>query len=276
MLCRQQVEQVVLRHVGVLVLVDHDVAQAVLVPLADGVVAAQHLDGVHEQIIEIEGGVLAQAVLVDAVDAGDHSVEPVIFRVALECFGVDEVVLQGADAPPNLLRGVQVVGDFQIADDLFDQRQLIRRVVDDEIGREAKVLGFAAQQTRAGGVEGAEPQRQAGGAKQAVHPLPHFLGRLVGECHRQDLFGAHPAVADQVGDAVGDDARFPRTGTGQNKNGALGVLHRFPLRRVELGLPGGCHDDSLPCRLRRRVSRRAKSAGVLTPRISSGFVRRLQ
>ena len=238
MLRHQQVEQVVLRHVGVLVLVHHDVAQAVLVALADGVVAAQHLDREHQQVVEIEGVVVVQARLVDAVHAGDDGVESIVFRLALEGLGVDEVVLQGADAAANLLRGVEVLGDFQVADALFDQRQLIRGIVDDEIGRQAKMIGLAAQQARAGGVEGAEPQRQAGGAEQPVHPLPHFLGGLVGERHGQDLVGAHLAVADEMGDAVRDNARFARTGTGQNEHRPLGVLHRFPLRRVELGLPG--------------------------------------
>ena len=268
----QQVEQVILRHVGVLVLVHHDVAQAVLVALADGVMAAQHLDGEHQQVVEIEGGVVVQARLINPVHAGHRGVEAVVVRAALERLGIDEVVLQRADAAPNLLRGVQVVGDFQVADDLFDQRQLIGGVVDDEIGRQAEVLGFAAQQARAGGMEGAEPQRQAGGAEQAVHPLAHFLGRLVGERDGQNLVGAHAAVADEVGDAMGDDARFARPGAGQNQYGTFSVLHRFPLRRVELGLPGGCHEASPPRRWRRRVSRWARSAGVLTPSMSSGSV----
>ena len=170
--------------------------------------AAQHLDGEHQQVVEIQGVVFPQARLVSAVHAGDHRVEAIRFRLVLECRGVDEVVLQGADAAPDLLRGVQVLGDFQVADALLDQRQLVGGIVDHKIGRQVKMVGFSAQQARASGVEGTEPKRQAGGAEQAMHPLTHFLGRLVGERHGQNLVGAHPAIANEVGDTMGDDARF--------------------------------------------------------------------
>ena len=157
MLGRQQVEQVILRHVGVLVLIHHDVTQAVLVALANGFLLAQHACGEHQQVVEIDGVVLAQAFFISLVHTGHGGIETVVLRLALKGFDVHEVILQRTDAAADLLRGVEILGDFQVAHALFDKGKLIGGVVDDEIGRQANVFGLSTQHTGAGGVEGAEP-----------------------------------------------------------------------------------------------------------------------
>src|SRR5262249_16660044 len=68
-----------------------------------------------------------------------------------------------------------------------------------------------------------------------------------------------------VGNAVRNHARFARASTGQNQQRPIAVLHCFPLRGIELCLPGRFHYRVLCCS---RVSRYASSAWVLTPRIS--------
>ena len=64
---RQQPEQLVLRAVGVLVLVDQDVPVPVAVVGAE-LRFPEHLDRPQQQVVEVEGVGLAEAPLVAVVD----------------------------------------------------------------------------------------------------------------------------------------------------------------------------------------------------------------
>ncbi len=57
-------------------------------------------------------------------------------------------------------------------------------------------------------------------AEQFFHPAVHLTGGFVGEGDRQNVVGAHPQIANQVGDAVGQDARLAGTGAGKHDDGA--------------------------------------------------------
>ena len=72
-------------------------------------------------------------------------------------------------------------------------------------------------------------------ADQFVHALDHLGGGLVGEGHGQDGFRHHAQMLDQMGDAVGDDARLAAARAGQDEHRAFGGFDSFTLLRVELG-----------------------------------------
>lgn len=61
------------------------------------------------------------------------------------------------------------------------------------------------------------------GARQAGHPVLHFLGRLVSKGDRQDAEGRDLHILHEAEDAVGDDAGLARTRPGQNQ-GRTGVV----------------------------------------------------
>ena len=67
----EQAHQFVLAAVGVLILVDHDVAQAAVLGFARGVVVLQQADGFQQQVVEIEGVGVAQRLLVFLEERGD-------------------------------------------------------------------------------------------------------------------------------------------------------------------------------------------------------------
>ena len=67
-------------------------------------------------------------------------------------------------------------------------------------------------------MEGAQPQPFGGIPKQKSHAGFHFTGGFVGEGNREDVVGRHTGLADQVGDAVGEDAGFTRTRTCQDES----------------------------------------------------------
>ena len=76
------------------------------------------------------------------------------------------------------------------------------------------------------------PPRDFG--QQRAGPLLHFAGRFFGERDGQDPLGLD-AVADQLGDAIGDDARFAGAGSGENQQRPLKRSHCIKLGRVQVG-----------------------------------------
>ena len=65
-------------------------------------------------------------------------------------------------------------------------------------------------------------------------PYPHFFGRLVCECHRQDLIRLCVTVANQIRRAVGDDTGLARPGAGEDEQRTRAVKDGSALFRVEV------------------------------------------
>ena len=65
----------------------------------------------------------------------------------------------------------------------------------------------------------------------AVDALAHLLRRLVGERDREHLIGLGMAVADEIGDAIGDDARL--AGAGARRESAAARRDAAPPRVVQ-------------------------------------------
>ena len=86
------------------------------------------------------------------------------------------------------------------------------------------MCGASRRRSRAhSAVERRDPHRAAVHAEQRLDPLAHLSGGLVGEGDRHDLVGIDEAFGDQERDAMGDDARFPRTRTGEDQQRPFGV-----------------------------------------------------
>ena len=92
---------------------------------------------------------------------------------------------------------------------------------------------LAPQQARAQRVERGHPHRAAVGVEQPLDTLAHFLGGLVGEGDRHDLIGIRDLLGDEIGDAMRDDARLSRAGSGKDQERAVGLSYSFLLCRVE-------------------------------------------
>ena len=69
--------------------------------------------------------------------------------------------------------------------------------------------------------------------KQRLHARPHFLRRLVGEGDGEDAIGFGDAAADEVSDAMRDDARLARPRSCEDQERAFGLFDSFPLFRIE-------------------------------------------
>ena len=112
-------------------------------------------------------------------------------------------------------------------------RQLVGRVVDDEVARQADGRRLAAQQPRAERVKRRHPHAAAVGAEQRLDARAHLLGGLVRERDGEHLVRLGVAVADEVGDAAGDDARLAGAGAGEDQQRPVDVQDGFALFGVE-------------------------------------------
>ena len=133
-------------------------------------------------------------------------------------------------APPS---AAAAVVDVQLAHHLLHRRHLVGRVVDDEVARQVDGGRLAPEQARAHRVERRHPRARRRVAEQRRHALLHLLGRLVREGDRDHLAGVRVAGADEVGDAVGDDARLARPGAGEDEQRAVDLQHGLALFGVQ-------------------------------------------
>ena len=214
----------VLGVVGVLVLVDQDVAEAAPVHLGHGRAGLEQGDGAHDDVVEVQGVGGAQALGVGAVDLGEVTLEGVGGDGALSELGRgDELVLEVGDAVGEGLGGEALGVDAQLTHDEGDEAGGVGGIVDGEGGAQAGGLVLAAQDAYAGGVEGGDPHAFAGGAHQGGDAFAHLGGGLVGEGDGQDLAGAGAPGGDEVGDAVGQDPGLARARAGDDEQGGAGV-----------------------------------------------------
>ncbi len=222
--------QQILRPVRVLVLVHEQEAESVRVAGADRRLV-EEVDRSQQQVVEVERVGVGERALVRLEDPTELLVVRVV--AARERLGAEHQVLGVADAPEHGLRLEQAVVDGQLAHHLLHRRHLVGRIVDDEIAREADGGSLAPEQAGAHRVERRHPRTRRRVAQQRRHALPHLFGRLVCERDRDHLAGVGVARANQVGDAVGDDARLPGPGAGQNEQRAVDLQHRLALFGVE-------------------------------------------
>ena len=209
-LAGEQLQQPVLRVVRVLVLVDEDVAERLAPALERLGEALQHLDGQHQQVVEVDRVRGVQAPLVQLVRLGDGLV--VERGDAARVLGrADQLVLRVRDLRVDAARDEALRVALELLQALLDEPDLVGLVVDREVRAVAEPRRLAAEDPAAGGVEGEDPDRAGDAAEQPLEPLAHLARGLVRERDREDLVRLHAAGRDQVRDAVREDARLARS-----------------------------------------------------------------
>ena len=230
----QLTHELVLRGVGVLVLVDHDVPETPVVVLGDVGEGLKDVDRRHDQVVEVQRIGLTQTPLVHPVGLGHHALvmaglaEP--GRVGLL---VDQLVLEvghlRGEGPRPIALGVQV----EVAQDHRHEALAVGGVIDREGRLQPDVGGLATQDAHTGRVECRDPHGLAAGADQRGNPIAHLAGGLVGEGDREDLTGPDIARRQQVGDPVRQHAGLARARPGDDQQRRPLVDDRGPLLGVE-------------------------------------------
>ena len=228
----QQLDQLVLAGVGILVLVDQQVMDA-LAPLVQHLgLLTEQLYRQHDEIVEIHRVAGLQLFPVGEVDTGLVLLETV-FGGSQRLFRRDEIILPLADAPLGLLDqfGLGVVLVLQFGDAVLG----IPGIEYAEALAVAEMGMLVLQDVQSQGVEGGDAQAACLLlAEQFAGTLLHFLRRLVGEGDGADLFRPIAALADQPGDLLGDHAGLAAAGPGQHQTGLLDGHHGLSLGFIEV------------------------------------------
>ena len=232
---RKQLDEVVLRAVGVLIFVDHDVGEALAVALEHVGMLAEQVDGAHDQVVEVERVSTSQGQLVGGVDVGDGGVGPA-GRALAEHRGGDELVLRAADGVRDGAGRQPLVVESGVLRELRDQPECVLPVVDGEAGLEVERGGLAPQDAHPGLVERGDPGAfRMSGADEHADPVGHLPGGLVGERDRHQPVGRDPVVTDEMRETVGQDAGLARARPGDDEHRAVDGLDGTALGLVEPG-----------------------------------------
>ena len=223
----QQFQDLVLRGVGVLVFIHQHMAHLLLPALAHRLMVAQQFQGQGDQVVKVHALVGAEALLVVAHHAGNDAFV-VILGQQSGLLGVQPLAFPAADDPlPRTSRGHvhRAASIFQDAGDVVG-------VENRKIRFQAQYLAVLAQHAHAQGVKGADHHVPGRAANQALRPLTHFSGGLVGERDGGNAFGFQPRL-DQATNLVRDHTGFARAGTGQHQTGSVHEVDGFLLGQVE-------------------------------------------
>ena len=190
----EQLEPAVLGAVGVLVLVDEDVAERARVAVADLLEELEHVDRADEQVVEVHrvacGAARARSARRRRRPSARSRSRPAggTPRPSAACSWRRR-------SGPASRAGVKRLGSMSRSSrHRLDQPARVGRVVDRELARVAEPVGVGAQHPRAGGVEGHHPHRARRAADEQLDALAHLLRGLVGERDREDLVRARRPV----------------------------------------------------------------------------------
>ena len=162
-----QLQQPVLRVVGVLVLVDEHVAEGAGVAGADLREQLEDVDRADEQVVEVHRVHAVDLALVELVDVGDRLLEEGADELAV-VLGVAQLVLRVRDLVLDR-RGREALGvDAELVEAALDEPARVGLVVDRELARVAEPRRLGAQDPRARGVEGHHPHRRGSSGRAAA------------------------------------------------------------------------------------------------------------
>jgi len=135
-LAREQFQKPILRVVRVLILIDENELETAPILLENFRVRNKELDGLDQQIVEIEGVLFFQRGLVGRIHVGNNLRERVL-RQLLIFFDIDQLVLGSGNRRPHGLGMPALHGDVQPLHGALDFTQRLIGIVDAEVGRPA-------------------------------------------------------------------------------------------------------------------------------------------
>ena len=217
----QQVGDLVLDVVGVLILVDANVAEALLVLVEHLGAGAQQLERAHEQVIEVHRVGGAQATLQLHIDLCGLFIVGAIGRFE-HILGPDHGVFGRTDLAADHVDGELLLLDTECLHNVAHHALGIVVIVDGELTGIAQQVGVLAQHAHAHGMEGAHPHATGTAGNKCRQTLAHLGRGLVGKRDGKDLPGLNTQVAEHMGDAEGQDAGLARASTGKDQQRTLG------------------------------------------------------
>ena len=249
----QQVEQLGLGVVGVLELVDQDVASLGPRGLEPVRVGPQQRQRAHDRLAEVLEPVLGQPAVVGLVDPRELGVAPAQQRLrrragagdrrlgpAAEVGRGHQLVLAAVDAPQEAVDQVDPVAaqvvqlEIELAEPLEQQHHA--RLAVGRLGRRQQPAldPVHPREPLREGVEGGDAERLVRAAQQVLGAAAQLVRRLAGEGEREHLVRRRAAV-DEPGQAVAEHPRLARAGAGEHGQRAARVGHGGALLGGQVG-----------------------------------------
>jgi hypothetical protein len=227
----EELDEGVLGTVGVLVLVDQQVADPPPLRRQDVRALAQEAHRAGDQVVEVERAGRGELLLVEEIDARDPLPCEIGLRL-LESLRRHERVLGVRDARAHGAGRQDLVGDLQLLHGFLHEGQLVRGVGDREPRRQFRGGRVTPQQPQRPGVKRSDEGEDPGSSEQLARALAHLLRGLVRERDRQDRARIHPRL-HQPRQPVRDDARFAGARARQDEQGAFLMQDRLALLGVQ-------------------------------------------
>ena len=229
----QQLDQLLLRAVGVLELIDHQILES-LAPCRPRVrMFAQQLHGPQQQIVEIHGRSLVQDFLIRAENLRHILAVAVVrpLRIGFHIIRRDAVIFRVADLAAHAARRIVFGSEAQLQNRALHCRVLVVVIVDSEVARQSEMPEFAPQQSRTERMKRRNPYARgvaAARAQKLRDALFHHARGFVRERDRKNRARRH-AHFDQVRHAIGDHARLARACPRQHQHRAFRCQHGLAL-----------------------------------------------
>ncbi len=223
-----------MRDIGVLVLVDQDIAKPRLVLAQHLRVRAEQADRLEQEVAEIGGVERLQPRLIGGIEPLPASIGEGGGLARGDLLGGEAAVLPAVDLAREHARGPALLVDVLRREKLLQEPDLVVGVENGEIGLEPDQFGMTAEDLRADRVEGAEPGHAFDDlADHVADPPLHLARRLVGEGDAEDFRGARPPCRENMGDPRGQHPRLAGARAGEHQHRALQGFHRLALLRIE-------------------------------------------
>ena len=256
----QEIDHFRLQGIGVLIFIDEDELKLPLVVVSQGFIFAKKFDRQRQQIVEVHAVGIFFALRVQDRDLSDFFGQLLEVTEAFENDFFDGGAGIGgeADQPAEGLGfgeiagfaffaasfeggagrcGVffavgRLAGDAALVDDGGEQLFGVVGVEDGELAGESEGIGVEAEQPVTDRVERAAPEAGGLTGDEVVDAFDHFACGLVGEREQEDVVRGD-GIGQQVGDAVGQGARFARASAGDDQRLSCGSGHGCMLLVIE-------------------------------------------
>ena len=213
--CGEQLGQQVLDMVGVLIFIDEHVVELVLVLFPDFRYGLEQFHRQQQQVIEIHRIALDQVLLVFGIDLR-HLFGVIVLRLPGKGRRVHLSVLGVGNGGQEPRKRIEFFVQVQFFQGFLQHILAVGGIIDGKrSGVSGQCIDIPAEQLVAESVESVQPHILCGRPHQGIHPLTHFLGRLVGEGDGQDVPGLDPFF-QEIGDFGGQGLGLAAAGPGQN------------------------------------------------------------
>ena len=190
---RQELYKTKLHGIGILILINQDIAESFLIAFQHIRSLLEKLHGKHQKIIKIQGVIFLQPLLISPIRPRSLFFLPA-GCVRLHLIRGNQVVFGGGYLPQQRLLLINLRIQLQLFDDRLHHLPAVVGVIDGETVIIADPVDIPAENPAAAGVKGGNPDCLRSHSDQAVHPFPHLSGSLIRKSNGHDIPWPHPAV----------------------------------------------------------------------------------